>query len=144
MTLQRSFDIVDLVIAMYPYHEDLVGFDPEEWLNNQLNIAITDGEGNYSLFEYESFGVYTGHYFFNVRGKAARKLSEEMLNHIFKDKNVHLIRGITPLKHLGARWLSRQLGFKSHGVLNTMIGPCELFIQTKDEWLNSLEEKKQT
>lgn len=109
-----------------------MGFHPVEWLSRPENIAITDGCGNWSLFELSSDGIYTGHYFFVVRGKVAKKLALEMLDFFFDNTGVKVLRGLTPLQKLGARWMSRQLGFKGYGVVQTANGPCELFILTKE------------
>lgn len=84
------------------------------------------------MFEKSSDGIYTGHYFFVVRGKAALKLAKGMLNFFFENTNEKVLRGLTPLTNLAARWMSRQLGFKGHGVVHTASGPCELFIITKE------------
>lgn len=108
-----------------------MGFDPDTWLLIPENLMITDGKGNVSLFELGSDGIYTGHYFFVVRGKAALSLAREMVTFFFDNTEAKAIRGLTPLQKLGARWMSRQLGFKGHGVVNTENGPCELFILTK-------------
>ncbi len=117
---------------------DYCAFDIEEWVNNPRNIAL--GEDNdLALFEYEKEGVYTGHYFFNRRkGREAIKLSKAILQELFTNEqfNIKIIRGLTPLENLKARWMSRHVGFKSYGAIQTLLGPCELFILTKDEWQN--------
>lgn len=110
----------------------MLGFEPEEWLSHPLNLALSDGDGNVSLFELGSDGIYTGHYFFIVRGKAAKRVATEMLAFFFDNTDAKAIRGLTPLTNLGARWMSRQIGFKGHGVVQTDNGPCELFIITKE------------
>lgn len=130
--LRFSQSFVGLTEAIEPY-EYLLGFDPVSWLATEGNLAITDGE-NWALFDKQPDGVYTGHYFFVVRGKAARQLGKEMLAFFFENTDVQALRGMTPLENLGARWMSRQLGFKGYGVIETMRGPCELFILTRREW----------
>jgi hypothetical protein len=58
-----------------------------------------------------------------------------MLKEIFTGPyDVEVIEGLSPLGKLGARWLNRKLGFKSHGVVDTVSGPCEIVIMTKNEW----------
>jgi hypothetical protein len=120
--------------AVSQYRERILGFYPKEWLEDTANIALVDEKGNVALFEHNYPGVYTGHYFFSVRGKEALSLSKEILRIVFTDYNVKAIRGITPLKHLGARWMTKQLGFKSYGIVHTPNGPEELFVLTKEEW----------
>lgn len=119
--------------AVSPYLKNYGGFEPISWLEDQNNLAFTDEKGNVSLFEKGSDGIHTGHYFFVVRGKAALVLAREMLDHFFEESGAKAIRGLTPLTNLGARWMSRQLGFKGHGVVHTASGPCELFIKTKEQ-----------
>lgn len=111
----------------------MMGFEPDEWLRTTENICLSDGKGNVSLFEKGSDGIYTGHYFFVIRGKAARTLASEMLDVFFAETDARILRGLTPLTKLGARWMSRQLGFEGHGVVQTGNGPCELFIKTRND-----------
>lgn len=133
-TLYKETNKASLGMAISPYFSEMLGFDPEEWLDKPDNIAVTDGEDDYGLFELGLDEVYTGHYFFVRRGKAAKILAREMLEFFFNTTNAKAVRGLTPLGKIGARWMSRQLGFKSYGVIQTIAGPCELFILTRKEW----------
>lgn len=136
MILKRETELQPLLDTMEPYLP-LQGFEPKQWLGLSLNVALTDGEGNYSLFERYSEFVVTGHYFFKARGKQALQLAKEMLQEAFTgDYNIKTIRGLTPLEKQGARWLSKNIGFKSYGEVDTKAGPCELFILNKNEWEN--------
>lgn len=121
--------------AVDAYDEDL-NLDVEKWLANEKNVAIVSEDGSVGMFEYERPGIYTGHYFFTLqmRGKRAKSLALEMLSEMY-DRGAELIRGLTPLQNLAARWMTRQLGFTSHGVVTTLVGPCEIFIQTRDEFI---------
>lgn len=130
--IHSSRDVPGLTEATEFYMAELFGFDPVEWLSIPDNLALTDDSGNWSLFEKGADGVYTGHYFFVIRGKAALTLAKEMLDFIDKETDIKVLRGLTPLTKLGARWMSRQLGFNSHGVVHTVNGPCELFIKMKE------------
>lgn len=88
---------------------------------------------NLALFEEMSPRVYRGHYFFNsARGKEALRMAKDALNLIFQKAEV--IQGWTPTNKKAALLMSRWLGFKSHGLIQTTNGPCELFILTKQEW----------
>ena len=118
--------------ATEPYRHEMMGFDPDAWLNEKDNLVISDGCGNISMFEKGSDGLYTGHYFFVVRGKAALSLAKTMVEFFFSQTDAKAIRGLTPLTKLAARWMSRQIGFKGHGVVHTPNGPCELFIMTRN------------
>ncbi len=131
----RETNIEALLQTMSP-HLPLQGFDPETWLTFPFNVALTDGEGNFALFERYSEFVVTGHYFFKVRGKKAASVAKTLLKEAFTGPyNIQTIRGLTPLEKLGARWLSKHIGFKSYGEVDTKAGPCELFILNKNEWL---------
>lgn len=130
--IDRSFDVEEVERVTEPYRHELLGFHPKEWLDDMQNYCFSDGAGNISLFERGSDGIYTGHYFFAVRGREALKLGKEMLTRVFEETSIKVIRGLTPLQKLGARWMSRQLGFKSYGVVGTDNGPCELFILIKE------------
>lgn len=120
--------------AMGPYLP-IHGLSPDEWPLNPSNIVLTDGDDNLGLFEYCYPGVYTGHYFFNnARGKRAIEVAKKHLTEAFSKCGVYVVIGLTPLEKLGARWLNKKLGFTSHGVVPTEVGPCELVILTKKEW----------
>lgn len=134
MFIFRTFssELIDLITK--PYQDKMKGFIPSSWLENKNNIALTDGT-NLALFEKSSDDIYTGHYFFKVRGREALQIADQMLEFFFENTNINIIRGLTPLTKLGARWLSRQLGFKGMGVIDADTNdPCELFILTRDSW----------
>jgi len=135
--IKRSFDVGLLRDATEPYAHELHGFDPEAWLADERNIALTDDGENYNLLEYELPGVYTGHTFYIKRGRAAKAHLHEALRVAFTEFPVEVIRGLTPIKLVGARWMARQGGFKSHGVVQTLVGPCELFILSKHKYLGT-------
>lgn len=123
-------DIISEAVSMYD--DEVVGFDPEGWIKDDRHIALTDGQGNVNLLEYIKDGVYTGHVFYTTRGKDALDLLSKTIEQVFKEYPVRVIVGLTPEKKRGARWISRRVGFTSHGLIDTIIGPCELFIMTKE------------
>jgi len=129
--LTTDADLIDRLTALYPRH----GFDKTEWEGGR-NIALL-AEDNLALFEYQKEGVYTGHYFFKVKGKEAVTLAKEALHVIFRE--VKVIIGLTPVDNKAARWMSRHLGFKSQGVVQTYVGDMELFSMTKQDWENMNE-----
>lgn len=139
--IYRETNHQSLIETMQPYLHETVGFEPVSWLANPLNICLTNGEGDFSLFERELPHVVTGHYFFKSRGRQAVRIAREMLAEAFLGAyEIELIRGLTPLQKLGARWMNKQLGFKSYGVVQTLVGPCELVMLTKQEWFAGQEE----
>lgn len=135
----RTADLQLVLNTLDPYLP-IMGLNPQEWLKNDCNVCLTDCLGNLCMFEKVAPSVFDGHYFFKVRGKNALDLAKKMLNKFVLEFSPKIIKGLTPLEHLGARWMSRQLGFKSYGVVQTPVGPCELFILTKEDWENKINE----
>lgn len=107
-------------------------FDFEEYLEHD-NVVLQEGD-SVGLFTYEYPGVYSGHYFFTVRGREALKLAQEMLSEIFRSYGARTIRGLTPVEHKAALWMSRKLGFTSYGQVEIDGGRHELFLMTMDEF----------
>lgn len=107
-------------------------FDPIDWVSDHANIALVKG-GDLAIFEHELPGVVTGHYYFESRGRSAINIGQDFLGEVF-DEGVQIIRGLTPLTNLGARWMSRRLGFTSHGVVMVLNDPHELFTMHRTEY----------
>lgn len=128
----RTYKPERMIEDLWEYREDLKLFDPHSWLNNYDNIALEE-DGNYALFQHEGSGLYTGHYFFKVRGRKAINLGNKMLSHLFANFPATAVRGMTPLEKRPARWMARQLGFTSHGPIEYGNRWCELFILTEQE-----------
>ncbi len=132
MTISRTMDANELTNTMKELAPS-VAFNAEEWLAEKGNIALTDGEGSFNLLHHDGPGLYWGHTFYRVRGKEAVRLIKEATRHSFDNYPVEVLMGLTPIEKKGARWLSRQAGFKSYGVMDTSTGPCEMFILTRNE-----------
>lgn len=110
--------------------------DPIEWISNPVNIALQNNEGDLALFEHGIKEIYSGHYFFNSRGKKAIAAGKNFLDNLFNScYNINIITGLVPLTHLGARWLSRQIGLKSIGIISTD-KHYEMFMISKKEFNN--------
>lgn len=125
----RSVDDLQDVIDKYPDYFDQVKADT--WLESPNNVAIRQDD-NYGLFHRQVDGIYTGHYFFDsARGKRSKELAIEMIDHFFDTTKEKILRGLTPEDHKAARWMSRQVGFDSYGLIDTDNGPCELFIMIR-------------
>lgn len=125
--------------AVNEYPPAVTAVDIPEWLSSSMNVALTDDEGNVSMFEWELPGVYSGHYFFrkHTRGSKAIRKAKEFLNEFFLTKpDAVLIKGLTPITHKGALWLSAHLGFKKYGTVPTPSGDCMLFILQRKEFMN--------
>lgn len=132
----RTWDasLIAPAIKHFLNSDDLV--DPIEWVSNPVNIVLINAHGDMALFEYGIKDKYSGHYFFKSRGRAAILAAKEFLDELFNTcYNIHILTGLVPIKHLGARWLSRQLGFKSYGVITYIDNKhYEMFILTKKEF----------
>lgn len=107
------------------------GFDPES-LVHRPNILLQCFD-DLALFEYESNGVYSGHYFFSMGGRESIYNGRKMLDHMFSN-GAEVIKGLTPKNLRAAKWMNRKLGFKYYGDIDTHAGPMELYILTKKEY----------
>lgn len=135
MGVTRVYDasLIAPAIKQFLKSEDQV--DPIEWLSNPDNIVLQNDRGDLALFEKGVKNIYSGHYFFQSRGREAIKAGTEFLDNLFNTcYNIPVLMGLVPLTNLGARWLSRQIGFKSHGVVHSSVRPYEMFIITKKEF----------
>lgn len=116
-------------------HDDT---DIDTWVANPANIALLNDKGDLALFE-PSPGAYSGHYYFKSRGKQAIISGRELLNELFNTEyNIHVLIGLVPIKHLGARWMTKKLGFTPNGVVKIKDNPYEMFILTRKEFNSCL------
>lgn len=130
----RTFDERVVLAAIRLYDKDTSGFDVAAWIADHDNVALTNELGDVALFQQDIPHVANGHYFFHSRGWRAVTSARDFLREAFTDYDFRVIRGLTPVAHLGARWLSRQIGFTEQGVQQTARGPEMLVILTKKEW----------
>lgn len=131
--MYRSYSPADLedTISLYPELND--GLDCEEWVNDLNNIMLREGDST-GIFAYEYPGLYTGHYFFRVRGRDAISLANKMLAEAFDTYGAMAIRGMTKTTNRPALWITRQLGFKSMGRVVSENGEHEIFCLTKADF----------
>lgn len=121
--------------AINSIHSDGDLISAEEWVSKSTNIALINSEGDIALFEIGFNNVYSGHYCFKSRGRQAITASLAFLDELFNTcYNIDILLGLTPITNLPARWLSRQVGFKSHGVVEGPKRHYEIFIMTKREF----------
>jgi|SRR6185312_627505 len=133
--ITRINNNIDIEQAIKGSERILTEFDPKWWLEQPGNIALINDVNDVSLFQRILPEVVIGHYFYHSRGRNAIDTATDMLHEIFTgDYNVEVIEGLTLLEKLGARWLSKKLGFKSYGIVQTTAGPCEMVMMTKEEW----------
>jgi hypothetical protein len=136
----RTTDLSVIHAATDPWKEEIVGFDPEVWINIPGNLALTNEYGDVALFErqYLQPSAVCGHYFFHSRGVKACKVAKQFLGEAFSGSyGISTIIGLTPLTKRGALRMNNYLGFQSLGQIETVIGPCELVMLTKEQWENS-------
>lgn len=137
--MQRCYDPDFMRDIVVPFDEGIsYDFDFEEWVEDENNVALEEGD-NIGVFEFEYPGVFSGHYFFaTARGRKAKDLAIRMLTEMFSQHGARTIKGMTPVENKAARWMTRQLGFKSYGVFDTPVGDYELFCITLDEFFHHL------
>lgn len=131
----RTYDatLIAEASSFFLKSEDKV--DSVAWVSNLDNICLVNDQGDLALFEYGPHKQLMGHYFFKSRGRAAIQAATDFLDEIFNScYNISVLTGLTPLDNPGARWLSRQIGFKSYGIVEYDNEPFELFILTKKEF----------
>ena len=114
-------------------HLPIVGFEPLSFILDHNNIVIKNGS-DYGVFEFTTFGTYTGHYFFKSRGRAAITSGKQILNELFNEQGACLVIGFTPCEYKAAKWMNRQLGFKPGPAVDTPEGLCQLFTLTKEQY----------
>jgi hypothetical protein len=127
MLIHRTFDYKGIQETLDKYPELVDNFPCKEWIEDKRNIAFTDSKGSYGLLEFNSEGVYTGHYFFIVRGKKALELATMILEEAFLTYKIKVIRGLTPVGNLGAKWMNKKLGFTYLGDVSVPQGECGIY-----------------
>ena len=122
----RIFD-PSYVLDLKPFLP-IEGFYPVSFILDEDNVVLRDGL-DYAVFEYTTFGVYTGHYFFSSRGREAIDVGEKFLAEI-KELGAKLIIGYTPVDNKPAKFMNRKLGFSYVSTIDTSEGPHEMYIRT--------------
>lgn len=133
----RIHDVEKVKLAFRLFLKDNAdSVNAQEWVDNPKHIVLENDDGDLALFEPGIKHVYSGHYYFKSRGRKAIEAGKSFLDEFFNTcYNIDVLTGLVPIKHLGARWLSRQLGFSSHGVVDYIDNKhYELFILTKKEF----------
>lgn len=131
----RTYDTVLIQNAIELLHEDGGNISAKEWLENPTNIALINDDGDIALFEHGIKDYYSGHYAFKSRGRKAINAAREFIDELFNTcYNIEVLMGLTPITNLPARWLTRQVGFKSYGVVEGPKRHYEMFIITKREF----------
>jgi hypothetical protein len=109
--------------------EEYFDIDSSSWIADaDNNILLVDSRGNLAAFEKKANKTFEGHYFFKDRGKQAVDAALSFLDEMRSMPEVSVIIGIVPLINLGARWLTRKIGFSSQGIVETQAATSELFL----------------
>lgn len=123
----RTYDLELVEPAVKSFLGENHKVDVQDWLAKQSNIVLVNEDGDLALFEKQ--GTWQGHYFFKSRGRKAITAGKKFLDEIFDPcYNISVLTGLTPLTNLGARWLSRKIGFQSQGVITINNQSFELFM----------------
>jgi hypothetical protein len=121
----------------------LGGDFPLEWvsfsktLDRPGNIALGDREHGAIIFCHMHDGVYEGHYLMNPKRTGKEKLAQcrKIFNTLFTLYEASAIVGHVPVKHFGARVMTRALGFASEGVSADHNGcSCVNYIMERKQW----------
>jgi len=113
-------------------HPQYFTFDVDAWFANADNYALMEGD-NIAFGEYKKPGVYWVHFCFDTaRGREAIQLTKDMFEEFCRVCPVKTAIGLIEVNNRKARWLIRQVGFKSLGEVETENGLCEMFYSTKE------------
>jgi hypothetical protein len=108
-------------------HPDYFTFDVEKWFLEDKNYALQEGD-NIAFGEYKSPGVYWVHFCFDTaKGREAIQLTRDMFTEFCKQRPVRIAIGLIQVNNKKAKWLIRQVGFTSLGLIDTENGLCEMF-----------------
>lgn len=123
-------------LSLSPCGEDPTDDEMRFFMANDKNLVYTDGD-NYSVFTYNTPKIYTGHWFFRVRGRAALDVADKMLRQFWSETEADYLRGITRVDLQGARWAARKIGMKSQGVIPDLEDGhnYEYFLMTRQEFM---------
>lgn len=132
-TMNRTVnhDEVFNVIKHYP---DYFTFDSEEWLSCETNFAIKEGD-NIGFAEHKGSGSYWVHFCYHTeRGRSAIELTKQMLVYLHSLTGFTSVVGLIDEGNRKARWLIRQVGLNSLGMVETKNGLCEMFYSTGHQY----------
>lgn len=130
--IARTFS-VDTINDIVKNHLNYFTFDVITWLSNKENVALIKGN-NATFGEYKSPGVYWVHFCYNdVKGREAIELTKAFLQEFYSIAPVKTSVGLIVVENKKARWLIRQVGFSSAGLIETANGLCEMFLHFNEK-----------
>jgi hypothetical protein len=138
--ITRSFDPKVMKEASEEFNG--IDFDYEGWVANHQNIMyVVDDDVGLATYDYP--GVYTAHWFFVSRGRKALDVAFAMYDDLFNRQNAKAVRGVTPVRLKGARYLAKRIGFETVGFETWPDGEeCEIMVLSRDEF-NKRQEQRQ-
>lgn len=129
--------LMDPVIckAITDKHKDYFTFDEDKWFSNLNNFGYIEGQ-NVGFGEFKSPGCYWVHLCCDeAKGREAVELTKKMVGMLYEDTQFNSLVALIHVDNKKAKWLIRQVGFKSLGVTDTPNGLCEMFCLTKKDYL---------
>lgn len=123
-------DAIIAAIDASPLNRGLRGV---EWLATPGNVPIVMG-GDIALFDDEGDAIFQMHVLFVSRGRAAVAFAKEAIRRMFVDHGADLIFGLVPAFRRDVKMVARWVGMKFRETLQTINGPCELFVLSKEMW----------
>lgn len=115
------YRVIDPVEASRIYGADLTAL-----VSDRRNVCLAHGD-DLAIFAFRGPGIFEGHLQFVSRGREAIRIGKAMLAEMPK-YGARMIWGPTPVGLRNVCWFQRQLGFVSHGIMETPEGDCELFV----------------
>jgi hypothetical protein len=108
-------------------HPQYFTFDVEQWFSNSKNVCFIERE-NLCFAEYKKEGVYWVHFCFDsAKGREAIELAKTMRRVFLDSYDVSCLIGLIRVNNKKAKFVVRQIGFKSLGEVETSLGLCEMF-----------------
>lgn len=111
------------------------GLSGAVWLAEPGNIAIVKEAGgatDIALFDDEGDGTYEMHVLFHSRGRAAIDTAKEAMRRMFVDHGANLIFAKVPEIRPDVKLFARWIGMKYTGYRDTIYGPCQLFVLSRE------------
>lgn len=133
MEVVRSYDPEVLTAACEPYDYHFAP-DNATWLANHNNLMYVLGD-DVGLGTYDFPGMYTLHWFYKSRGKAALNTCKRMIEKLIAEQDVKVLRGVIHMDNKPSRFLARRMGFKRISIEEFLDGPNELIYMTKEDFL---------
>lgn len=127
----KDFDL--LIKATEPVRHISDIEDLKTWFACPDHVMLSEGD-SVGLGTLEYPGLYNVHWFYTVRGRKALNLARDMIKYLFEHKDAQAVRGMIRTDLKPSIWAARQVGLKSHGVLETPTGSYELFCMTKNDF----------